>query len=204
MGPSGALPAGSARVAALNRGKRTTMPAPKWHRNSLFGDGPRHALTREETARFRYLARAHRLAGRLTACAHDVAEALIRRLGSDGRLDPSHSTLAGDAACSDRTVRRAITALRRLGLVHWQRRIARCQDGTVEQLSSQYWLSTPAAAPVLQPGGQSVRQTLRVRSHTALDVEHRDSEADREARARRVAVAEAQLAERWAARGRLA
>jgi hypothetical protein len=80
--------------------------------------------------------------------------AMLRRLGVDGRCDPSHDTIAGDALCSVRTVRRALAGLRAVGLLAWQRRIARCRDGRIEQVSSQFWLSPSAAAPVLSPSGR--------------------------------------------------
>ena len=62
--------------------------------------------------------RAHR-------AARDVGEALLRRLGPDGQCDPAQATLAQDAACCDRTVRRAITRMRDLGLLDWQLRLIR-------------------------------------------------------------------------------
>ena len=50
---------------------------PKWRRDSIFGDGPRHPLDRNGRARFRFLARQHRASNRLTACDLDVAEVLV-------------------------------------------------------------------------------------------------------------------------------
>jgi hypothetical protein len=140
-----------------------------WRRNSLFGNGPRHPLDREQRARFRFLARAHRAGRRISACAHDVSEALIRRLGTDGQLDPSHATIAADATCSVRTVQRALSALRAYGLLSWQRRIARCRDGRIEQVSSQFWLSATAAATVPTPCGHFVRQIREVKNKPAFE-----------------------------------
>ncbi|HEX2939589.1 MAG TPA: helix-turn-helix domain-containing protein [Rhodopila sp.] len=139
------------------------MPTPHprpWHRGSLFGPGPRRPLDREQRARFRFLINVHHRAGRLSRAARDVAEALVRRLGVDGQCDPAHSTLADDAGCSDRTVRRALDALRGLGLVAWVRRLVRT-GWRVAQTSNSYLLAlteNPAPIPVKSTGGQKVRQ----------------------------------------------
>ena len=107
------------------------MPRPNprhprpWHRGSVFGDGHRRPLDREQRARFRFLLNMHHRFGRLTRAARDVGEALVRRLGADGRCDPTHATLASDAACDARTVRRATAALRDLGMLRWQTRLVR-------------------------------------------------------------------------------
>jgi hypothetical protein len=134
------------------------MPNPHprpWHRGSVFGDGPRRRLDREQRARFRYLLNAHRRAHRLTPLTELVGNALVRRLGVDGQLDPSHDTIGEDAGCSSRTVRRALVALRVLGLLVWQRRILRAGP-CVDQTSNAYMLLTPDGNPT---GGQNVRQT---------------------------------------------
>jgi hypothetical protein len=67
---------------------------------------------------------------------------LLRCLGQDGRLDPSHAFLAGCAACHESTVRRALQRLRGLGLVGWVRRLARdARSGwRCEQVSNAYVL----------------------------------------------------------------
>jgi hypothetical protein len=52
---------------------------PRWRKNSIFGDGPRVRLDRNGRARFRFLARAHRDAGRLTADDVAVAEVLVSK-----------------------------------------------------------------------------------------------------------------------------
>jgi hypothetical protein len=62
------------------------MPEPKvhprpWHRGSVFGDGPRLPLDREQRARFRYLLNAHRRVRRLTPLTELIGNALVRRLG---------------------------------------------------------------------------------------------------------------------------
>lgn len=112
---------------------------PKFHRHSIFGIGPRRPLDREQRARFKFLAKAHRVAGHITADHHDVAEALLRRLGADGQCDPTHETLADDAGCKARTVRRALDRLRGLGLVSWHQRIIRA-GWRVQQTSNAYLL----------------------------------------------------------------
>ena len=170
-----------------------------WHRDSLFGDGPRHPLTREQRARFRFLARVHRAAGRLTACAHDVAEALVRRIGTNGQLDPGHDTLAGDAMCCARTVRRALVVLRELGLLAWQRRIARRVDGVIDQVSNAYWIITSGVPPAPAPSGQNGRQTELRNNTIAIE---RDPDA-RAALLRHAKAAEARFAAAWETRHRL-
>ena len=140
------------------------MPTPHprpWHRGSLFGDGPRVPLDRERRARFRFLLSAHHSGGRITRAARDVGEALLRRLSGDGRCDPSHDTLAEDAACSARTVRRATASMRALGLVRWTTRLVRA-GWRAEQTSNAYELVPSAAAPAPRCGGQGVRETRRV------------------------------------------
>ncbi|MGE0290408.1 MAG: helix-turn-helix domain-containing protein [Bradyrhizobium sp.] len=134
------------------------MPSPHprpWHRTSQFGAGTRRPLDREQRARFRYLLAVHRRARRISPTCRDIGEALLRRLGQDGQCDPAHETLADDAGCSDRTVRRATAALRALGLLSWRQRLVR--DGwAVRQTSNAYALSVDAALPTC--GGQIVRE----------------------------------------------
>lgn len=153
-------------------------PHPKpWHCDSLFGDGPRRPLDREQRARFRFLLFAHYRARRLSPKAERVGLALIKRLGVDGRLDPCHDTLAADVACSARTVRRALYALRTLGLVVWVRRLVRA-GWRVAQTRNAYTAYTLALTenpvPLLpvRCGGQRVRETLQIDipnvRHTAL------------------------------------
>jgi hypothetical protein len=136
------------------------MPHPRpWHRQSIFGLGPRIPRDREQRARFRFLVRCHLQARRLSHACAAVAEALLRRLGADGQCDPCHDTLAADAACSARTVRRACASMLALGLLSWQRRLVR--DGwRAAQTSNAYCLLIGAAVPVPNCGGQSGRETL--------------------------------------------
>jgi hypothetical protein len=119
------------------------MPNPHphpWHRGSLFGGGPRRRLDRNERARFRYLLKAHTTAGRITPKGEWTGEALLKRVGVDGRCDPSHATRAAAARGIDpSTVRDALKAMHRCGLVTWQRRIVR-EGEQVEQTSNAYVL----------------------------------------------------------------
>src|SRR4051812_3819589 len=96
-----------------------------WHRGSVFGDGRRVPLDREQRARFRFLLSAHRRAHRLTPTVELVGTALLKRLGADGQCDPAHATLAADVGCSARTVGRATAAMRDLGLLRWDQRLVR-------------------------------------------------------------------------------
>jgi hypothetical protein len=135
-----------------------------YHAGSLFGDGPRRPLDREQRARFRFLLTAHRRARRLTPHAELIGNALVKRLSVHGQCDPGHDTIAADVGCCARTVRRALDALKALGLLLWQRRIVR--DGwRVEQTSNAYVLvpaeDGSANLPTLKPkpcGGQRVHQ----------------------------------------------
>ena len=123
------------------------MPAPHprpWHRHSIFGEGRRRPLDRERRARYTFLLNAHRSAGRLTADHLRVGEKLLKRLGADGRCDPSYETLATDAGCKARTARRATAQLRDLGLLRWERRLVRA-GWRAEQTSNQYELIPTAS-----------------------------------------------------------
>lgn len=134
----------------------TSHPRP-WHRGSIFGDGRRRPLNREQRARYRYLLSAHYRAGRLPAKQERVGLALLKRLGTDGQLDPSYDTLGNDAGCSARTARRATASLRDLGLLSWQCRLVRA-DWRTEQTSNQYELLMTPAPMLPCCGGQSVRE----------------------------------------------
>jgi hypothetical protein len=130
----------------------------------VFGDGPRRPLDREQRARFRYLLTAHRRARRLTPTAELIGTTLVRRLGQDGQPDPAHEPIAEDVGCCSRTVRRALEAMRTLGLLLWQRRLVR--DGwRVSQTSNAYLLAltaSPAEIRVPRCDGQSGRQTSKI------------------------------------------
>jgi hypothetical protein len=176
------------------------MPNPHprpWHRNSVFGAGPRRPLDREQRARFRYLLTAHRRARRLTPHAELIGNAMARRLGVDGQLDPAHDTLAGDVGCSARTVRRALGALKALGLVMWQCRLVR--DGWRTSQTSNAYLLVPAEVrtlPTLRPkpcGGQSGRQTTQIEIQPAQPATLAEVRAAQAALAKRRAAVEGRL-----------
>ena len=118
----------------------------RWHKNSVFGPGPRQPQDRNALARFLFLVGQHRRPGRLSSGHQKVAEALVRLLGADGRLDPSHAFLAKLADVHVATVQRALDRLRHLGLLFWQRRLVRdaATGWRCEQGSNAYVL-TPAA-----------------------------------------------------------
>jgi hypothetical protein len=128
-------------------------------------------LCRERRAVWKARAELARRAGRITALHLQVGLALLRRLAQDGRLDPSHATLAGDAGCGERTVRRALDALRGCGLACWVRRLVR-NGWHVSQTSNQYVLTVGETADFGAPryGGQVGRQALKqVFPKTALE-----------------------------------
>jgi hypothetical protein len=151
------------------------LPHPRpWRAGSIFGAGHRRPLDREQRARYRYLLYAHYRAGRLPAKQERIGQALLKRLGTDGQLDPTHATLAGDAGCSDRTVRRATATLRALGLLQWQTRLI-CAGRRVQQTSNQYLLVLHESLPLVpRCGGQSGRETRRVSTES---VEQQDAKA---------------------------
>lgn len=126
----------------------------RWHHRSEFGPGPRVPLDREQRAVWRARVELARRAGRISALHAQVGLALLRRLGQDGRLDPSHATLAADAGVGERTVRRALAALAGCGLLRWARRLARdaASGWRCEQVSNGYALSLGDAAA--RPAGQ--------------------------------------------------
>jgi helix-turn-helix protein len=111
-----------------------------WHRGSVFGDGHRVSMDRERRAVWKARVEIHRRAGALTDGGSYVALALLKRLGTDGRCDPSHQTLSDDSGESVDTVKRALKALHRLGMIDWLRRV--CRAGRrVWQTSNSYILT---------------------------------------------------------------
>jgi hypothetical protein len=141
-----------------------SRPHPRpWHSPSLYGPGPRCPRDRNQRARFGYLLEAHYRVGRLPAKQERVGRALLRRLGTDGQCDPCHDTLGADAGCSGRTARRATVRMRELGLLDWQCRLVRTEDGA-RQTSNQYVLLTTAPGP----GGQTVSETRKYSSSPLL------------------------------------
>ncbi len=173
------------------------MPAPhprRWRRGSLFGPGPRRPLDREQRARFRFILHSHRRAGRLTRAAEDVGEALVKRLGVDGQCDPAHATLAADAGCCERTVRRATASMRALGILRWTMRLVRA-GWRVEQTSNAYELVPSAVLPIAalpapRCGGQGGRQTQTIDVFSAPPVAPEVVAAAQAALARRRAAIE--------------
>lgn len=143
-----ALPANARLRLPLGRPLQTggARALPRWRRDSTFGPGPRRPLDRNARARFLWLVRQHRRPNGLSSGHQKVAEALVRLLGPDGRLEPAHAFLARLAAVSEDTVQRALERLRGLGLLLWQRRLRRdaATGWRCEQTSSSYVL-TPAA-----------------------------------------------------------
>jgi hypothetical protein len=119
---------------------------PRWRNDSIFGDGPRVPLDRERRAQCRAKMKLQRRPGRLTAGALLVGLALLDMLGNDGRLDPSHKTLAERARVDVATVKRALVLLRACGFVTWVRRLVRSASGgwRTEQTSNAYVLSVPS------------------------------------------------------------
>ena len=119
----------------------------KWHRNSIFGDGPRVRLDREQRAQWKAKLQLQRRPGRLTIGSADVGRALCNMLGNDGRLDPSHATIAVRSGVHISTVKRALEQLAEFGFLSWTRRLIR-RAWRCEQTTSAYVLMTPRAAPL--------------------------------------------------------
>lgn len=119
-----------------------------FHAHSTFAAGPRRPFTFGDRAL--WLARLHtaRLARVITAAHAEVARALLRRLGPDGRLDPSQATLAADTGLDERTIRRALRRLADASLLTWQRRLVRV-GWRAAQTSNAYELIP--AGPALPP-----------------------------------------------------
>ena len=133
-----------------------------WRTGSQFGTGPRRPLDRESRAVWRARLDLARRAGRITALHALVGHALARRLGTDGRCDPSHATIAADAGASVRTVRRALVALADCGMVQWTRRLVRAGWRTA-QTSNAYALVVGSGriTPAIRCGGQAGRETIK-------------------------------------------
>ena len=153
----------------------STHPRP-WHRGSVFGDGHRVPMDRERRAVWKARVEIHRRSGALTDGMSYVALALLKRLGTDGQCDPSHETLHNDSGESVDTVKRALKALHRLGMLDWLRRV--CRAGRrVWQTSNSYllWLGQPAN-PVLALAeklatcceGDSARETTKCEIYKGL------------------------------------
>jgi hypothetical protein len=129
-----------------------------WHAGSLFSAGPRRQLTRDERRIWFARLELHCRSREITRTHRDIGKVILARLGEDGRLDPSHDTIAADVGCCPRTVREALRRFNRLGLVSWLRRLVRTQDGT-RQTSNAYSLHLGNAPAVSRCGGRTCRET---------------------------------------------
>lgn len=131
-----------------------------WHGGSEYAHSSHfRQMDRNERARWRFLTNTARARRRISAVAHDVAQALLQHQADNGRCDPGHARLARLARCSERAVRYALAALKACGLVDWTRRIVRTADGA-RQTSSAFRLSLAALATIGQgPGGKRIRGT---------------------------------------------
>ena len=193
-----------------------------WHRGSLFGDGPRRALSCGQRRTWEARVEAERHAGNLPAEQANVGKALLKRLGADGQCDPSYATLAADSGTSERTVGRAVHRLRELKLLAWEQRVVRRpwpaggKGATrAEQTSNAYLFllpTEPIAAPVPRPvqprlqlphcGGQTGRETplevILAQLPMRTEAEQREQDARMAARkAKRDAEWVTERAERW-------
>jgi DNA-binding MarR family transcriptional regulator len=178
------------------------MAHPKpWHRNSVFGAGPRVPMCRERRAQWKARIELQRRAGRITSDHAHVGLALLRRLGTDGRCDPSIQTLAADSGESLSTVGRALKRLSQYGLVMWVRRLRR--DGTrVSQDSNAYLLTLgEMPIPVVRCDRQSAHETVKLVIPSVSEVSAADVAAAQAALARRRAVVEASLLMKGSGRG---
>jgi Helix-turn-helix domain len=138
-----------------------------------------------------------------------VGLALLKRLGVDGRCDPSHETLASDASCDEKTVRRALDTLKDLGLVRWINRLVR--DGwRAAQTSNAYLLApsevaNPPACRARRCAGHSARQTRKDRDSSVqqpvLEVSECERSGAREALARVATQRQAAIQARLLKRG---
>jgi DNA-binding transcriptional MocR family regulator len=121
-------------------------------------------MCRERRAVWKARIEIQRRGGRITDGEAYVGLALLKRLGQDGRCDPSHQTLADDSGESVSTVQRALKALLACGMVSWMRRLVR--DGwRASQTSNAYLLTlgeTPEI-PALHCDVQTGRETRQDR-----------------------------------------
>jgi hypothetical protein len=173
----------------------TLHPRP-WHRDSVFGPGPRQPMCRERRAIWKARIEIQRRAGQVTDGESYVGQALLKRLGQDGRCDPSHQTLADDSGESVSTVKRALKAFWACGLVNWVRRLWR--NGTrVSQDTNAYMLTLgePPQIPRGRCEGQPGRETNSVdKSIDLLPVPTRSAVEVATAQASHVSLAEVRKA----------
>jgi hypothetical protein len=134
------------------------MPC-RWHKHSIFGDGPRVRLDREQRAQFRAKLHLQRRPGRLTIAAAQLGRVLVDMLGADGRLDPCLATLAVRAGIDLATVKRCLARLKLCGFLDWTRRLVRGSDTgwRAEQTSNAYVLRVPSCEAHFAPAVSLVR-----------------------------------------------
>ena len=140
-----------------------------WYRGSIFGEGPRRPLTHDQRRAWLARVETERRAGNLTTLHVEVARALLKHLGADGRCDPAQATLAAGAGCGERTVRRALAALRGVGLLAWEQRLVRrpwpeggAGASRAEQTSNAYALLLPTRPVTVREGHQGWPVQLRL------------------------------------------
>lgn len=96
--------------------------------------------------------------------AHELAVLLVLagRVNASGLCWPSHETIADEAGCGEKTVRRALGSLRDKNLVTWRQQVR--GDGGVATNMYMLHLDAPIAAstPRSQVPGPSVRETDEV------------------------------------------
>jgi DNA-binding transcriptional ArsR family regulator len=173
-----------------------------FHRGSLFTPGPRHPLSTDQRRAWLARIELERRAGRLTPAFADIARTLLRHLSEGGQCDPCQRRLAEQSGYSERTVRRALAALRDLGLLDWQRRLIRDRRGT-RQTSNAYRLSTPAtppAAPALRPITPKVQYRMGSTARLSAGPAPAFDPAARKALERIAAARAARFGQEWAAR----
>jgi DNA-binding transcriptional MocR family regulator len=170
-----------------------------YHRGSLFCDGPRKSLNRDQRAAWRARLELQRRTGWLTPLYVHVGLALLRRLSADGRCDPSQETLARDAGCSLRTVQRALPALMRCGMLTWTRRLVR-NGQRVAQTSNAYEILLNKETKSPQQRDRHIGRGIRRRDSIAPVWEPDPPEIRQAAQAALAAVAasmKAKLAAEW-------
>ena len=168
---------------------------PRFHKDFIFGPGPRVPLDRERKAQFKAKVRLQRRPGRLTIAAAAVALVLLDMLGPDGRLDPTVATLAALACVCTDTVNEALKQLRAFGFLDWTKRLIR-GAGTgwrAAQTSNAYVLRVPACDPET-PVRVPVARFKRRPGQKTCGWEAQVAERDRQLQALGVPVEEARAA----------
>jgi DNA-binding transcriptional MocR family regulator len=152
-------------------------------------------MCRERRAQWRARLDMHERAGRITPAHEKIGLALLKRLGQDGRCDPSHETLAIDSGKDVSTVQRALKRFHACGLVSWVRRLTRAGQ-RVSQTSNAYVLTAgnPPNFPSNRCERQSAGQTLQSSFPTAPVATLADVRAAQAALARRRAAVEGRFA----------